>query len=94
MTHDGPAGNKTSHMFEEPHGHLEFGSRILADYLKDNADQVLLCLHGHCHGGAQSDLETLPVPSYNPGPLIAGHFAIMELSRTDGKWKVSDYKAF
>jgi len=64
--------------------------------LEKNKHKLLFNVHGHCHGGAVSDLDSQAVPVYNPGPLIAGHFMTITLLRASptDKWLVSEYKHY
>lgn len=67
---------------------LHAGSQQFTDFIKEHQPLAVIC--GHIHEGCGCD-KIGDTVILNPGALLEGHYAWMELSKDDeGNWKVSD----
>ena len=101
MTHDGPQDFATTNALirkgDNPDlaaGMYRFGSQALGDLLKSKQEHIVCNIHGHDHYGAFTDYvrkeDLVTVPVVNPGSLNFGEYGSIELTKVDGKWKVTE----
>ncbi len=66
---------------------VHVGSQTFADFIAKIKPLAVLC--GHIHEGIGIDKigDTVVV---NPGPLLEGHYAVMEIEKDGENWRVKD----
>ena len=72
---------------DSPAAGVHAGSQTFADFIKKTKPLAVLC--GHIHEGKRCEKigDTVVV---NPGPLCEGNYAVMEVQKEGGAWKVLD----
>lgn len=70
---------------DSPAPNVHAGSQMFSDFIEKTKPLAVLC--GHIHEGCGVDKigETVIV---NPGPLCEGHYAVMEVNKDGGAWKI------
>ncbi len=89
-THVGPAEVSTTISLKEPGAPIDSGSTNLRRLLNDELLQrrVLVDVHGHTHD-ASGSARVGRVTVVNPGALLEGRYATVEVRRAEGgKWTV------
>ena len=71
---------------DSPAANVHAGSQIFADFIAKTKPLAVLCGHIHEGCGVESIGDTVVV---NPGPLCEGNYAVMELQKEGGAWKVA-----
>ena len=65
---------------------LHAGSQLFTDYIQKNQPLAVICGHIHEGVGIEKIGNTTVI---NPGPLLEGHYAWLELTKEGENWKVS-----
>ena len=83
ISHNPPKAQSVDSPAEGVHA----GSQLFTDFIEKTKPLAVLC--GHIHEGkcVEKIGETVVV---NPGPLCEGNYAVMEIKKDGGSWKVSD----
>lgn len=71
---------------DSPAANVHAGSQIFADFIAQTKPLAVLCGHIHEGVGVEKIGETVVV---NPGPLCEGKYAVMELKKEGGDWKIA-----
>lgn len=81
ISHNPPKDTKCDAVNVELHA----GSQLFADFIKENQPLAVVC--GHIHEGKAVDKigDTVVI---NPGPLLEGNYAWLELEKSGDSWKV------
>lgn len=81
ISHNPPKDTKCDAVNAELHA----GSQLFADFIKENQPLAVVC--GHIHEGKAVDKigDTVVI---NPGPLLEGNYAWLELEKSGDIWKV------
>ncbi len=81
ISHNPPKDTKCDAVNAELHA----GSQLFADFIKENQPLAVVC--GHIHEGKAVDKigDTVVI---NPGPLLEGNYAWLELEKSGDSWKV------
>ena len=81
VSHNPPKDTKCDAVNAELHA----GSQLFADFIKENQPLAVVC--GHIHEGKAVDKigDTVVI---NPGPLLEGNYAWLELEKSGDSWKV------
>ena len=82
ISHNPPKAQK----IDSPAPNVHAGSQIFADFIAKTKPLAVLCGHIHEGCGVESIGDTVVV---NPGPLCEGNYAVMELQKEGGAWKVA-----
>ena len=82
ISHNPPKDTKCDAVNAELHA----GSQLFADFIKENQPLAVVC--GHIHEGKAVDKigDTVVI---NPGPLLEGNYAWLELEKVNDEWKVT-----
>ena len=80
ISHNPPKDTKCDAVNAELHA----GSQLFADFIKENQPLAVVC--GHIHEGKAVDKigDTVVI---NPGPLLEGNYAWLELEKSGDSWK-------
>lgn len=88
LTHNGPFSSPTT--WKRLNGKpVLMGSKALLDKMDEQAEQILLHIHGHSHEGWGVTQLPSGVTVVNPGALKDGRFGMVEIDQENGKFKVS-----
>lgn len=81
ISHNPPKDTKCDAVNAELHA----GSQLFADFIKENQPLAVVC--GHIHEGKAVDKigDTVVI---NPGPLLEGNYAWLELEKSGDSWKI------
>ncbi len=68
---------------------IHVGSKLMRDFIEDYKPLVVVCGHIHESAGICTLGNTLVI---NPGALLEGKYAFLEIKKENGEWKVTDTK--